>query len=101
MGILLLLVFACLGFVIGEFAPFTGAIAIRNRGIWQLSYTLVRIAEPFSPARNAAAIDYAIIAGFIGAIIGIALAPRKKDEKNKTFHYQFRLIPSIRLSPSP
>jgi len=81
LGVLLLLIFACLGFVIGEFAPFTGAITIKDGGIWQIPQLLVKMGEPFSPVRNAAALDYAIIGAFIEAIIGVALSQQKKQKK--------------------
>ncbi len=51
------LVFAIAGYIVGQFAPFTG---------------LATIAEPFSPVRNSTANGYAVIAGIIGLIIGLA-----------------------------
>jgi hypothetical protein len=46
-----------MGYVLGQFAPFTG---------------LAQFAEPFSPLRNQTAFAYASIAGVIGLLIGFS-----------------------------
>lgn len=63
MGVILALV----GYMVGQFAPFTG---------------IATIAEPFSRVRNDTALAYAVIAGLIGVFVGVSVKPfRSKGEK--------------------
>ncbi len=57
---------AAAGYVLGQFAPFTG---------------FSQLADPFSPIRNETAMAYAGIAGLIGVLVGLSVKPSKaKDE---------------------
>jgi hypothetical protein len=54
------------GYYVGQYAPFTGGLA--------------SIAEPFSPVRNSTANGYAVVAGFIGVVIGLMVSPAKEGK---------------------
>jgi ribosomal protein S14 len=68
-ALLLAGVIAAIGFLIGEYAPFTGGLA--------------SIAEPFSPVRDETAYGYAVAGSILGAVLGLLTTERTEGREER------------------
>ncbi len=68
-GLLLAAALGGVGYMLGQFAPFTG---------------FAQIAEPFSPLRNQTAWSYAVVGSLIGGLVGLSVKPRSTKQRDLT-----------------